>query len=126
MAISHAKEKLEGLVADFEPETMRHYEGPNWHLKRFFIRSESEYESMHPPSGISHPTFKKALQQLELKVPFSSHWPPHGIIAEQRSSEKHSELPSSGVQFWSNGKVYPSISDLMKDVAKGDESGRCG
>jgi hypothetical protein len=106
MGIRHAKDKLDRLVANFEKETMENYEGSGSHLKRFFVCSESEYEAMHPPSGIFHPNFKKTLEELGVPVPFSDHWPPQGIVTERGSPEAKRRRPPSGARFWSNGKEY--------------------
>lgn len=71
--VTHAKQKLEGRIPDYSPNTLAHYRGRGNHLCRRLLMSEEEYfDSFNDERKLRLPLFKAAMHDLGLQVPFSS------------------------------------------------------
>lgn len=70
---AHAREKLKGRVANFEPQTIAAYKGAGLHLVRFFTQDESSYVSNQLNlQHIYSAALKLKFDELGLAWPYSS------------------------------------------------------
>lgn len=70
---THAKQKLEGRIPNFLPETLARYRGRGYHLCRYLLMSEEEYlHSFDHRRKLRLPSFEAAMHELGLAVPFST------------------------------------------------------
>ena len=73
LLLAHAREKLRGRVADFEPATLRAYHGDGAHLIHYFLMSEARYLANFRARDLVHiDALADRLAQLGFAEPFAA------------------------------------------------------
>lgn len=111
IAKSHAEEKLQGRVENFNIETLRNYKGAGFHLVRFFLETEEKY--IRNQTSLKHIKSKSLLNKMtELGIT----WP---FIKDIEKSRENLMLSSEDDGF---KNILPKFRGSIDDVILEDNT----